>query len=61
MTARVGLAVCLVVLAAARPVRAQDQPAVFVHGFAAQGSDWAATADRLRQSLASLRWAARPR
>ncbi len=52
MTARVGFVVCLAMLAAARPVRAQDQSAVFVHGFAAEGSDWAATADRLRQSLA---------
>ncbi len=34
------------------PVLAQDQPAVFVHGFAAAGADWAATAERLRQTVA---------
>jgi pimeloyl-ACP methyl ester carboxylesterase len=62
MTGRVGIVLLLVGLSAARPARAQEQPAVFVHGFAASGSDWAATADRLRQTVAiaphlpSLSW-----
>ena len=62
MTGRVGIVLLLVSVSAARPARAQEQPAVFVHGFAANGSDWAATADRLRQTVAiaphlpSLSW-----
>jgi pimeloyl-ACP methyl ester carboxylesterase len=41
----------VLVLTLAAPAAAQDRPAVFVHGLAASGPDWAATADRLRHAV----------
>ena len=45
-----GLAIWCALLSA--PVRAQDRPTVFMHGFGAEASDWAPTADRLRGAVA---------
>jgi pimeloyl-ACP methyl ester carboxylesterase len=47
---------------AADGASAQDRPTVFLHGFGAEASDWAPTADRLKQTIAlqphipSLKW-----
>ena len=50
------------VLCAADAAYGQDRPTVFLHGFGAEAKDWAATADRLKETIAlqphipSLKW-----
>ncbi len=46
------LLVAMVVVSQAVPARAQDQPAVFLHGLASSGSGWADAAARLAARLA---------
>jgi pimeloyl-ACP methyl ester carboxylesterase len=55
MTARrfvVSAVLLTVTCVAVRSSDAQETPTVFLHGFGAEASDWAATADRLRASVA---------
>lgn len=54
MTRAIGTFIIAWTLALAGPSRAaaQDREAVFLHGFGASASDWAATADRLRNTVA---------